>query len=443
MKKLMFLVLLSSAALCNETEIASEVLNRADEEKLLNEMVADELKELGIDCPFSFRGTFNFTALSMHQKLKDGGDNPVSALESDVFLKYCDKHDQCNFGVEIGAKVNSGVMKQGSPILRVAYVFVGSEAIGTMKVGFTSTVADSMATNGGSVLVGYGGAASRNLSIFYNESAGSFVDMGFPFDDNKAAKIALTSAKFSGFSAGISFTPDSRSANPFKTLHPKPHNPEISEEKANFTGMRTAYSKNIVTGGVAYEFGDPQEFNGALSLCGWVGKGKTSVIGVDVENIGAYSVGAIVGYKDFKLAFGYCDNRKSLRSKKYATAGMESFDEDREYTFADPEVGLKPGADTGKMYSVGVSYAVNSKFTVSSGYFKSVVKFSDNEKSTADVLTAAGEYALHKSASVYAEYDMIRSDACARAQAYHKACDLSTAGKNRANAFMVGVKVNI
>ncbi|MDR2681892.1 MAG: porin [Holosporaceae bacterium] len=319
MKKRVLLLLLGGINICLATDTKDK-----DEEKLLNEIVATKLKEDGIDCPLSFRGCLNFTSLFIKQDVKGSNESSVFALEGDIFLKYLSKCNQYDYGFEVGIKANSGIMKQGSQVVRTAYIFLGSEKTGTLKIGFTPTMADSMTINGGSVLVGYGGAASRNLSIFYNESAGSFVDMCFLFDDNKAAKIALMSPNFSGFSFGISFTPDSRSANPFKTLHPKPRNPEINEEKANFPGMRSAYSKNIITGGIAYEFGDPEGFNGKISLCGWIGEGKTSVKGVQVNNIRAYNIGAVVSYKDLKLALGYADNGKSLRSKRYATADIDT-----------------------------------------------------------------------------------------------------------------------
>jgi hypothetical protein len=310
-------------------------------------------------------------------------------------------------------------------------------------MGYTPTAADSMTVNGGSVLVGYGGAASRNLSLFYNESAGSIVDLCFPFDDNKALKMSYLSTPFSGFSCGISFTPDSRIANPFRTLHPKPGNPQINQEKANFPGMRSAYSQNILTGGIAYEFGDKKALNGKISLCGWIGDGRTSVAGIKVNDIRAYSVGMLVGYDKVKLAFGYADYGKSLRSKKFASADIAVFDQTKNYTFADPEVGLRPGADAGKMYSVGISYAINDKLVVSAGYFKSVVKFSASEKSTASVTTIAGEYTYNKSFSAYVEYNKMTSNSCARARAYGKACGISSEGKNSGNMLMIGTKINI
>ncbi|MDR2681893.1 MAG: hypothetical protein LBB29_02510 [Holosporaceae bacterium] len=72
-----------------------------------------------------------------------------------------------------------------------------------------------------------------------------------------------------------------------------------------------------------------------------------------------------------------------------------------------------------------------------------MVKFSDSEESTADVLTLAGEYILDRRIAVYIEYDRIKSDSCARAQAYGEACGISSVGKNSANIFMIGTKINI
>jgi predicted porin len=117
------------------------------------------------------------------------------------------------------------------------------------------------------------------------------------------------------------------------------------------------------------------------------------------------------------------------------------FDEDRDYSIADPDVGLKPRADAGKIYSAGIAYTFG-KLEVSAGYFKSLVKFSDNEKSQADIISLAAEYKFDKALRLYFEYDNISTDTCARAQAYKKACDLSPTGKNKANIFMVGSKIN-
>ncbi|MDR1361988.1 MAG: porin [Holosporaceae bacterium] len=440
MKKVILLTLLLGN-LCEAVD--TPATSAKNEEKLLNELVSDALKANGMDCPISFRGTLNFSLLGVSQNKR--GDNAcrLFALESDIFVKNLNKCDQYDFGFEVGAKANSGIIKQGGAIIRTAYLFLTSDATGTVKLGYTPTMADSLTINGGSVLVGYGGYGSRNLSLFYNESAGSFVDDGFPFDDSKAAKIAYLSREFSGLSLGLSFTPDSRTKNPFQTIHPKVGNRQVSDEKANCPGMRTAYSKNIVTGGIVYKFGDPKAFNGKLALCGWLGKGKTTLADVEVNDIRAYNLGVIFGYKDFKLALGYSNNCESLRSKRYASADITVFDVTRGYTLADANVGLKPGADAGQTFSVGAAYAINDRLTVSAGYFRSEVKFSMDEKATADVTSLAFEYVPHKSCSVYLEYNNVQSDSCPRAQAYHKACKLSTTGKNRGNMLILGLKLSI
>jgi hypothetical protein len=80
MKRTILLLLLSGASAC-----AATVEN---EEKLLNEIISDELEESGIDCPLSFRGTLNLTVFFVSQDLKGNNENRVLALESDIFLKY-------------------------------------------------------------------------------------------------------------------------------------------------------------------------------------------------------------------------------------------------------------------------------------------------------------------------------------------------------------------
>jgi hypothetical protein len=421
---------------------------KANEERLLNEFISDKMKEAGVNCPLRFKGTLNFTAIFVKQDQKNGKKDSMAALEGDIFLNYLNKNENYNYGFEISAKANSGIIKQGNPIVRTSYLFLESEKYGGIRVGYTSTASDFFSINGSKVLVGYGGVGSGNLSLFYNESAASLLCLGFLYDDNKAAKVVILSPKIaffpsSGFSLAISFTPDSRSVNPFKTLHPKPRNPEINEEKADFPARKSAYCKNILTGALLGEFGDPQSLNAQISLAYYMGKGKTSITEIEVSDIRAFNIGAILGYKDFKLSLGFTDNGKSLRSKRYVTADIDNFDEKKQYTFSDPEVGIKTGADSGKVYSFGASYDITKKLVVSAGYFHSVVKLSDKEKTTAKVITLAGEYTFNKTISAYIEYNRINSDTCARAQAYNKACELSTMGKNSANVFMIGGKVNI
>ncbi|MDR1334631.1 MAG: porin [Holosporaceae bacterium] len=414
-----------------------------DEGLLLGELITNKLAESKTNIDLYFGGQLHLTTLFINQDEKNGKDDVVTSLQGDVELRCLKKHDGYGYGFEMKAKANSGIIKTGYPIMRVAFLFLETDKIGTLKFGYVNTVGDVFSICGDKFLVGYLGAGSANLRAFYNHSAGSIVDTGFTYDDSKAAKIVWLSPVISGFSAGLSFTLDSRDANLFKSYHNKNY---FIHEKANFPGLSSSYSRNIISGGVAYEFGSPDDLNMKISVAGWFGKGEPAVDGIananaKVHNICAYNVGAALVYKKFKISCGYTDNGKSLMSKSYASQAVGEFDATANYQLADPSVGVMPGADSGKLYSAGVGYSLG-KLAISAGYFKSVVKFSSHEKSKADIVTLAAEYKFDKLLRLYVEYDHISTDACARARIYGKACGLSSTGKNRANVFMVGSKIN-
>ncbi|MDR0632450.1 MAG: porin [Holosporaceae bacterium] len=406
----------------------------------LNNAIDEILARLGIyQTGLRIDGRVDLTTVFVNQDQKTSSDDDaVISLQGDVDLKYLNKCDGYAYGFEIGTKTNSGIIKNGNPIVKTSFLFWESDKVGSIKFGYARTAADVFSICGDKFLVGYLGAGSGNLGAFYNASAGTILDTGFPSDDSRAAKIAWTSPVVSGFSAGLSFTPDSRNANLFKTHHSKS---DSLHEKADFFGMRRTYSKNIVTGGIAYEFGSPDDLNAKVSFASWLGSGKTGISGVDVHNIRAYNVGVAICYKDLQTSFGYTDNGRSLLAKKYASHDVSAFDESKAYSLTDPAVGLRPGADAGKLYSAGIAYALG-KLTVSAGYFKSVVKFSDREKSKADVITFAGEYKVSRSLEIYLEYDHIATNTCDRARIYGDACGRSSTGNNRANVFMIGSKIN-
>ncbi|MDR2067675.1 MAG: porin [Holosporaceae bacterium] len=418
-----------------------ECKNEFNDDELLNETITKRLREAGIDANLCFCGSLDFSAMFINQTEKKDKDGAVASLQGDINLKYLQKYDGYGFGCEIGAKTRSGVVKSGQAVLDSSFLFMESDQIGSVKLGYTNTAADKFSICGDKVLVGYQGAGSGNLHCFYNASSGSIVGAGFVFDDDKAAKISWLSPIISGFSVGLSFTPDSRDANLFKTEHDE----EIHDlcGKENFANS-SAYSKNIITGGIAYEWGAPDGLNAKFSVGGWFGKGKPGCRNsgsIAVRNVHAYNVGALLGYKDFKVSLGYTDNGKSLLSTKYAGQETTAFDPHRAYVISDPDVGIKEDADSGKIYSIGAAYAFD-KLIVSAGYFRSEVKFSGNEKAKADIITLATQYEFSKVLSLYLEYDNINTSTCDRAMAYAVACEQSVVGKNRANAVILGIKFN-
>ena len=426
--------LLTIAACCSSSIALAE---DKTEDKLLHEYISDKLIENDIDTGFSFYGDLNLTQSFINQSIKDGLDNAATSLQGGINLLYSGKAASFGYGFELGAKTKSGIIKQGNAIIEVAYLFIDSK-YGQFKFGHTNTAADSFNICGDACLVGYQGFGSGNFRVFYNASAGTIVDSGCPFDDGKATKIVWLSPIISGVSCGISYTFDSDDTTLFKTIHERMDGIHNGKERST-----CASSKNVVTFGIAYEYGDPDDYNAKIAAAFWCGKGESKSEHIEIHNLRAFNIGAILGYKNFKMALGYTDNGKSFLSTKYATASIDNLDINGVVDIRDPRVGLMPGANAGKIYSLGLAYTFG-KLTTSVGLFRGETKFSGSEKAKSTIISVASEYAVNKTFSVYAEYDNIITRTCKRARAYAKACDLaSDMADNRANLVMVGMKANL
>jgi predicted porin len=384
---------------------------------LLGEIIADHLDDSDTD--LCLCGILHFTSLFACQSEKTNKDEMGALLHGDVNLKCTRRCVGYGVGAEVGIKANSGLVKHGTATVDSSFLFLETDKIGQIKMGYTTTAAHYISISGDKYLIGYQTAGSGDFDAFYNRSAGSIMDAGFTFDDRQSAKIVWLSPIVSGFSAGLSFTPNSKYSNLFKS------------------SRCTPTSRNVITGALSYESGIPDEFNYAVSICGWMGKGKSHYANIDVHNVRAYQIGAAIGYADFKMSIGYTDNGKSFLLKKYATLDSGTFDSSENYNINDQRVGIKNGADSGKIYSVGISYGVN-KVEMSAGYLWSVAKFSDTEKVKANIVLLAIEYKFNRRFCLYVEYNNIRTDTCDRARICGKACDQDTIGKNKANIIMLG-----
>ncbi|MDR2645841.1 MAG: porin [Holosporaceae bacterium] len=405
----------------------------------LQDGLADELlARLGVSPNFSIHGDLHFTSMFIKQR-KGDNDGAVASLQGDVIAVYSWITNGHRYGIETALKLDSKNVRGNGTIWRSLYSFWESDIIGMLKFGWTNTAADKYCVDGANVLVGYYGAGSRNLPCLLEESAGSYIENSFTYDDSRALKVAWLSPVISGFSYGISFTPNSRDAGPAKTKYLEKLGD--GHEKLDFSHTKGAYSENIVTGGVAYEFGDPNGLNVRIAIATWYGKGK-SVNGIKLHDVKAYNIGAMICHSDTELSLGYTNNTKSLLAKEWATHEGEAFNENRKYKITDPDVGLMPGANAGEVYSIGLAHRFCKNWKASAGYFMSEVKFSKYEKSKADMIALAIEYEPQKNIKLYLEYDYVSTKACNRAQTYAAACGLPTIGKNEANMAMIGVKLN-
>jgi predicted porin len=335
-------------------------------------------------------------------------------------------------------KQRSGIIKSGDAIVHTGYVFLETAKLGEFRFGYTNSAADKFTIGGNNLLVACEGPGSSNFRPFYSTSAGALVGAGCALDDLQAPKIAWYSPTVKGITLAASYTFNGRYARPFKSRH-------VSDDCYGGAcwdyGGSYGYSKRVLTLAAKYEYGTKKAFNATVSVGGWFGQGYSGVPNLQMRNVRAYQVGFSGGYKDFKIAFGFVDNGKSLLPIGYAVGEAAPFDANTNYNVQNPEIGVKHGADAGKVYTYGVSYKFD-KLVVSAAYLRSAVDYSydHRERASGSAISIGCEYYFDKARSVYAEYDHIRTSTCNRARTFRKACSLSSNPDNKAKMFMVGFK---
>lgn len=430
-----------SAKSCSAVSAANSDFTRLDQ------YMSDTLnKSFNCDTGLTFDGEGILLSTIAKQDEKGDKDKVNFVYDGEFNVHFLKKVSNVGFGIESCIKTRSGLIKGDRAIFDALYTYLESDLLGKFVLGWAGTAADSFTIGGNSICAAYGGPDSGNLDHFFNQSAGTIVGTGCPIDDGKALKIGWYTPTFKGFSLGITYTFNSRNAAPFKkkmcseNCSPAKGGEHVCWDYAHSSG----YSKKIFTVAAQYEYGSDDSFNAKLAAGGWFGKGVAgeSPIQGGVHNVRSWFIGTILGYKDLKMAFGYIDNGRSILDKyQIKTDADLEYDPGETYTSNTPGVGLRPGADAGKIYTCGISYKIQ-RLTSYAGYFHSVVKYSNkNEKAKADIITVGLEYKFNNLFSVFGEYNHLETKTCDRARIYAKVCGQGDGGKNRGNLYMVGLKV--
>lgn len=412
-------------------------INKYKDGFLFHEWLEEKLKGKEFLSNFSIGGVIDIAAVAIDQKEK-GDDSTSVSSQGHIDLTYQDTCNYGGYGAFMKFRTRSGIIKAGGAIVEQGYLFWETNKVGTFKAGWVNTAADEFCIDGSAVLVGYQGFGNGFFTTFYTPTSGLLIDSGFLYDEG-AAKIWWKSPVVKGFSAGLSFTPNARKKNPFYSSTVRTDR-DFSSSRSFETD--SVWQENVVTGGLAYEYGLPEKFNMTISLSGWLGKTKCLNGDWTVRNIQGYNIGVLLGYNKFKMALGYTDHGKSGMPSEYAEGDTLVYDENTNYNIKDKHIGIKPGANAGQLYSVGISYDFG-KLVCSAGYLYGERKFSGSEKATSKVATFAAEYAFDKMWSGYIEYDHITTDTCDRIMVYDKAVDGNAFGNNHANLYIIGTKINI
>lgn len=409
-----------------------------NEDSWVNDYIRDPLKKLGLKSDICFCGKIHLLYHGIHQDVQKDMESNSFVSDGVVDFRYRNKSANHAEGFEITVGTNSGIIKDKDAIVKGAFIFVEADKLGELRIGYSVGASERFLTDGTSILCGYRMPASGNLNKIYNKSTGTIVQNGFVYADGNAAKIMWFTPTINGFSGALSYTPNGRLKKPFKTVHKKM---EFENEKYDFANDR-ATAKNILAAALNYECGSQDGFNFHMNLSGIIGKAITNTRNKgDLQNLKAYSIGAILGYKDVKMALGFTDNCKSLLTKKYASGDVPQYLDAETYDLAANNIGVRSNADSGKLYSAGLRWDINKKLAVSAGYFKSIVKFASNNKAKAQIYTVAAEHYVNKNISVYIEYNNVKTDTCNAALTYSKACSKGVTKNNKANIISVGAAI--
>lgn len=420
------------------TSFAETKKNTDEEVPLIHEIINEQIEKIFGTSNLTTRGNVDVGTVLGHESNKT--IDPYISVLGDAFITYKNNKHKVGYGAEIGLKIKSGVMKNGGAIVDTANIHISNDYLGILKLGYTESAAYLFNSASRNILAGYKSfeCSSKGLERFYGLPKDA-ISNGAPGYDNKAAKVVWLSPTYKGFSAGLSYAPNNRFQNPLKVHHIK-EDIEVSP-KTNFN-TTTDYYRNLMTAALSYEYGLPDSFHYRLVGEYWHGNAASGAKNRNIHDLNAYNIGLDIGYGKFNTSFNYTDNGKSGLAREFAKDEDFVFDPSKDYSINDDAIGIRPGADAGKVYRVAIGYSFG-KLKTSFGYLKSKIKFSDKDSIKHDVLTVATEYTLNRAIGVYAEYDYMGTKMGDRARAYEK-CVYGTDHQNdHANIFILGLKINL
>ncbi len=246
-----------------------------------------------------FSGFINFQAYVVDQDLPPtlGG---VDVQQGSVHFGVDDAELHINVsgtadnGLEYGAKIEMEAVQSGTNNVDEARIQLGG-TWGTLQFGDEDGAEDTMNYGGENVMGATGGFDGDQDDWYVNiGSATSFPNIAG--DSSDSTKITYYSPRFSGFQVGASYTPQWGNQG---------DSGAIDSIYENHFGLGANYDNS---------FGDVRVRASAVYSMASVsdaGEAFLTQLGTPVEDIGAYSLGAIVGFGPVEVGVNWTDNDDS------------------------------------------------------------------------------------------------------------------------------------
>lgn len=359
----------------------------------------------------SGQSTFNYFAFN--QTIREpnrgkGGGHHMEVADTRINFEVFGKADAWG-GLEYSFLVGlTGDVDQTQSVEESRLKFKGEW--GTAILGNARGVDDFMAVGAYDVMGATGGFAG-NYTHVTNPTEGviTTVDLqGAPKDSTKATYVT---PRVNGFQAGISFTPNQQHKGETKLF-------------SHTSSTNTPFDKNQVGLGVNYKetFGNGVDvkLSGTLLYAGKTMRGNRTG-NVARARTKSYALGAVFGWKDWKLGGEFIDNGHS-----------------------QTEQGIN-GQDAGKAYSLALGYDYGVDSFAFGWYGSSRNIRSDHLKAKANVWSLTWDRKLAPGLSVYAEGNFFdyKTDPRIVGQVIssNNKFEATNVENNRGHVFIVGSKI--
>ncbi|MDP2192925.1 MAG: porin [Alphaproteobacteria bacterium] len=365
---------------------------------------------------------------------KGGGIPAISIGSSDLYFRAL-AQTEGGFEYKLVMNINAVPYANKDAAIDRSYLEFGSNTMGTLQVGAVSGVDDTMA-KGGLSLIGGAAGIDGTFPGAYNMSSGVNGGVHLLGYTKRANKLSYTTPSFYGFQAGISFTPNTSNAGRMRD-YSKANVPGIGNDSGIYVDKElAAYGLANTALGLTYN-NTWDDYTFGLSLVGITERSRLNGQEgpIRVRNLRSFQIGALVGYKDFRVASSYFDNGKSRlpyeSNQLLKTSGANQF----------RTTDLNEG-NAGKAWDVAAQYTMGA-YQFSAGYFETLRKVNNTSKARSQVVTLTADYKALPGLKLFVEADFARSGNTQAALNQSNAMKRDTGiGRNSGNAFVGGTKIS-
>ncbi|MBA4249379.1 MAG: hypothetical protein C0432_01485 [Candidatus Puniceispirillum sp.] len=471
MKNLKTILCLSTVTLFSGQVVFAAVSSAAPVKTEKKETVTNITKNSAAE-PLALKISGTITAQAGGVKQKDNSNGKAGAVNfqiptSDLYFKVYGKTDS---GYRYGYVTRLQAITNSVGIKR-SYIEVSKDDIGSFEIGNVKGVDDKFGSYGAYGLLGGTGGINGSAGDYYNFSEGTIKGTTIIGSPGVGTKINYTSPTVNGFTAGLSFTPNTTHTGKMgrDNTRSQSNSGDDGNEKMIYPNEKNyGYGINNVTMALKYE-GEHQEhrFGGDFvyitespifsikdnlnySIGGVFTPVKPSRKKNKLQKTNSWMASLNYGYDKLDVAANYLNNKKS----RYYTKELEDMNRTAANIvplFPTQEADGTPyvcEGNAGRAWNIGSSYKFGS-YKAALGYFNTSRKTHASGSAKVDAVTATLDLKALEGLTFFGEVTGLRTKTNETSILGAKDYELSASnganspiGNNKGAVFIVGTKVS-